>query len=260
MADWDPALYRRFEGERTRPAVELLARVPLDDVASAVDLGCGPGNSTELLVARYPRAEVVGVDSSEAMLAGARERLPGLHFERADIADWRPARPPALIFANAVLQWLPGHRALLPRLLSCVAPGGVLAVQMPDNLGEPSHRAMRELAAERPWSAWLSAAMQREPPLGAADYYDLLAPLAAEVDIWHTVYRHPMPSADAIVDWLRGTGLRPFVDALPQPERAGFLSAYRDRVDAAYPPRADGRRLLDFPRLFIVARRQGPKP
>lgn len=256
MADWDPALYRRFESERTRPAIELLARVPLAEVDYAVDLGCGPGNATALLAARYPQAEIVGIDSSEAMLASARERLPGLAFEHADIADWRPARPPTLIFANAVLQWLGDHATLLPRLFDCLAPGGVLALQMPDNLDQPSHRAMHELAARPPWSKWLAhAAALRERPLAATAYYDLLAPRAAALDLWHTVYRHPLPSAEAIVDWLRGSGLRVFVDALPEAERAGFLSAYRERIAAAYAPRADGRRLLDFPRLFIVARR-----
>ena len=259
MADWNPALYRRFESERTRPAIELLARVPLAEAPYAVDLGCGPGNSTELLAARYPQAQIVGVDSSEAMLASARERLPGLRFELADIATWRPARPPALIFANAVLQWLPDHATLLPRLFDSLAPGGVLALQMPDNLDEPSHRAMRELAAQPPWSAWLPHAVAlREKPLAAAAYYDLLAPLAAAVDVWHTVYRHPMASPEAIVDWLRSTGLRVFVDPLPEPEREGYLRAYRARIADAYPARADGQRLLDFPRLFVVARRPAP--
>lgn len=259
MADWNPALYRRFESERTRPAIELLARVPLDEARCVVDLGCGPGNSTELLAARYPQAEVIGIDSSAAMLASARERLPRLRFERADVADWQPARAPDLIFANAVLQWVPGHDTLLPRLFSLLAPGGVLAVQMPDNLDEPSHRAMRELAALPPWSQWLAeAAALREKPLSFAAYYDLLAAHADSVDIWHTIYRHPMASPEAIVDWLRSTGLRVFVDPLPEAERAGYLSAYRARIDAAYRARSDGRRLLDFPRLFIVARRPAP--
>lgn len=259
MADWDPALYRRFEGERTRPAIDLLARVPLVEARCVVDLGCGPGNSTELLAARWPQAEIVGVDNSEAMLASASERLPGLHFERADIADWRPVRPPALIFANAVLQWLPDHATLLPRLFDSLAPGGVLALQMPDNLDEPSHRAMRELASLPPWSQWLvDAVARREKPLSAPAYYDLLTPRAAAVDVWHTTYRHPLPSPEAIVDWLRSTGLRVFVDALPEDQRAGYLGAYRARIAAAYPPRADGQRLLDFPRLFIVARRPAP--
>lgn len=259
MADWNPALYRRFESERTRPAIELLARVPLDDARCVVDLGCGPGNSTELLAARWPQAKVVGIDSSEAMLDSARERLPHLHFERADVAGWQPARAPDLIFANAVLQWVPGHEALFPRLFALLAPGGVLAVQMPDNLDEPSHRAMRDLAALPPWSQWLAdTAALREKPLAAAAYYDLLAPQAASVDIWHTLYRHPMDSPEAIVDWLRSTGLRVFVDPLPEDPRAGYLSAYRARIDAAYPARSDGRRLLGFPRLFIVARRPSP--
>jgi trans-aconitate 2-methyltransferase len=256
MADWNPALYRRFESERTRPAIELLARVPLAEARCVVDLGCGPGNSTELLAARYPNAEVVGIDSSEAMLASARERLPQLRFERADVAAWQPARAPDLIFANAVLQWVPNHETLLPRLFERLAPGGVLAVQMPDNLDEPSHCAMRELAALPPWSPWLAeAAALREKPLTAASCYDLLAPRAAAVDVWHTIYRHPMATPEAIVDWLRSTGLRPFLDALPEAERNGYLSAYRARIDAAYPARSDGRRLLDFPRLFIVAAR-----
>ena len=259
MADWNPALYRRFESERTRPAIELLARVPLTDARIAVDLGCGPGNSTELLAARYPQAEIIGIDSSEAMLSSARERLPGLSFERADVADWRPARPPDLIFANAVLQWVPGHERLFPRLFSLLAPGGVLAVQMPDNLDQPSHRAMREVAALPPWSAHLGdAAALRERPLSPGAYYDLLAREADSVDVWHTTYRHPMASPDAIVDWLRSTGLRTFVYALPDALRAGYLAAYRERIAAAYPERADGQRLLDFPRLFIVARRPAP--
>jgi trans-aconitate 2-methyltransferase len=254
MADWNPALYRRFESERTRPAVELLARVPLVQARRVVDLGCGPGNSTELLAARYPGADIVGIDSSDAMLASARERLPGLRFERADVAVWQPAAAPELIFANAVLQWVPGHERLFPRLFSLLAPGGVLAVQMPDNLDEPSHRAMRDVAARTPWSAHLGAAAAlRERPLAAGAYYDLLARGAASVDVWHTVYRHPMASPEAIVDWLRSTGLKVFVDALPPAERAGYLAAYLERIAAAYPARSDGLRLLDFPRLFIVA-------
>jgi len=263
MIDWNPALYTRFEDERTRPARELLARVAAEAPRSVVDLGCGPGNSTELLAARWPQAEeIVGVDNSPAMLDAARQRLPaarhpGVRFEAADIADWRPARPPDLIYANAALQWVGDHAALLPRLFAALAPGGTLAVQMPDNLDEPSHRLMREVAARTPWSAPIGdAAAVRERLLAADAYYDLLAADAAEVDVWRTAYHHPMASAQAIVDWLRATGLKPFVERLDAPLAASFLAAYRDAVDAAYPPRADGCRLLAFPRLFIVARRR----
>jgi len=263
MTDWNPALYARFEDERTRPARELLARVTAEVPASVVDLGCGPGNSTELLAARYPRAAaIVGVDNSPAMLAAARRRLPaalhpGVHFETGDIKDWQPQRPVDLIFANAALQWVGDHAALLPRLFAALAPGGTLAVQMPDNLEEPSHRLMREIAARAPWSALTGdAAAVRERLLAADAYYDLLAADAAEVDVWRTAYHHPMASPQAIVDWLRATGLKPFVECLDAPLAASYLAAYRDAVDAAYPRRTDGSRLLAFPRLFIVARRR----
>ena len=153
MADWSPELYARFEDERTRPAADLLARVALAAPRLAYDLGCGPGNSTELIVRRFPDAEVVGLDTSEAMLESARRRLPGVTFAAADAATWTPERAPDLVYANAVLQWVPDHPALLPRLFGLLAPGGVLAVQMPDNLAEPSHRMMREVAADGPWAA-----------------------------------------------------------------------------------------------------------
>lgn len=258
MSDWNPALYRQFEDERTRPARELLARVPLAAARRVYDLGCGPGNSTELLVARFPDAEVIGTDNSTAMLAEARQRLPQQTFELGDIAGWAPAGDaPDLIYANASLQWLGDHAALIPRLFAALAPGGVLAVQMPDNLDEPSHRLMRDVASEAPWAAAIGdAGAVRSRLLEAGQYYDLLARNAATVDVWHTIYRHPMMSADAIVQWLRSTGLRPFLAALDAPLQRSFQAEYERRIDQAYPARADGQRLLAFPRLFIVAQRK----
>ncbi|VTU27139.1 Trans-aconitate 2-methyltransferase [Variovorax sp. SRS16] len=257
MLDWNPALYRRYEDERTRPAQELLARVPLARAAQVVDLGCGPGNSTELLVQRFDGATVVGTDNSEAMLASARERLPQAHFELSDIATWRPESPPDLIYANAALQWVPGHETLIPRLFAALAPGGVLAIQMPDNRQEATHRLMRELAAEAPWAQAIGDADKLRTLLLSIDgYYDLLAADAAKVDVWRTAYQHPMVSAAAIVEWVRGTGLRPFVDRLPPDLQASYLAEYERRVAEAYPPRTDGRLLLAFPRMFIVAQRK----
>jgi len=254
MPDWNPALYRRYEDERTRPAGELLARVPLESARRVHDLGCGPGNSTELLAARFPGAEVTGIDNSESMLASARERLPGLRFELADIAAWQPQQPPDLIYANAALHWVPSHATLLPRLLALLAPGGVLAIQMPDNWDEPTHRLMRELASQAPYAQAIGdAAGPRVDLLPPAAYYDLLAPRAARIDIWHTIYQHPMATPRAIVDWVRGTGLRPFVDPLAPDLQARYLAEYERRIAQAYPLRADGRLLLAFPRLFIVA-------
>lgn len=261
MQDWNPDLYRRFEDERTRPARDLLARVPLESPRRVVDLGCGPGNSTELLAQRFPAADVVGIDNSPAMLDSARERLPGCRFELADIGTWTPGDAPDLIYANASLQWVGDHEALLPRLLNALAPGGLLAVQMPDNRDEPTHRAMRELAAQAPYAALIGDASRlRTELLGLDGYYDLLAPISASLDLWRTAYQHPMDSPARIVEWVRGTGLKPFIDPLPDAERAQFLAAYEQRIAGSYPPRADGRLLLAFPRLFFVARRAALHP
>jgi len=256
MADWNPALYTRFEDERTRPARELLARVALQAPRLAYDLGCGPGNSTELLTGRWPGAEVIGTDNSEAMLASARKRLPGVAFEFSDIAGWAPERAPDLIYANASLQWVLDHPSVFPRLFDALAPGGVLAVQMPDNLDEPSHELMREVASHPPYAAIIGdASAVRSRILPAPGYYDLLAAKASHVDVWRTEYQHRMESPASIVEWLRATGLKSFIDPLPAELRTSFLADYEQRIAPAYPARADGRRLLAFPRLFMVASR-----
>jgi trans-aconitate 2-methyltransferase len=256
VSDWNPALYLQFEDERTRPAAELLARVPLERPGHVVDLGCGPGNSTALLARRYPSARIVGIDTSDAMLTAARRRLPGVTFEQDDIATWRPREPVALAFANAALQWVPDHEHLLPQLLSALASGGILAVQVPDNLDEPSHALMREVARDSRFATSIgNAAAVRSRILSAQRYYDLLAP-RADVDIWRTTYYHLMTDAAAIVQWLRSTGLKPFLEALAPDLQQAFLADYERRIDGAYPSRADGQRLLAFPRLFIVALRR----
>lgn len=249
--DWQPELYGRFEAERTRPAADLLAHVPLAAAGLVVDLGCGAGNSTELLADRFPSAAILGVDSSPAMIEAARSRLPECVFELADIATWQPDAAPELIFANAALQWVRDHPVLMPRLLSLLPPGGVLAVQMPDNLEAPSHQAMR--------AAWhdlgLSDAPQRDGLLPVERYLELLSP-GARTDVWRTVYYHPMPSIQAIIDWLRATGLRPFLAALDAEAGARFLAAYARRLDAAIPRLPRGGRLLAFPRLFLIAHKR----
>ncbi len=254
MITWSASQYVRFEDERGRAAAELLARVPLVAPRLVVDLGCGPGNSTELLVGRWPSAEVVGLDASPDMLAAARKRLPGLAFLAEDVGVWMPSGAEDLLFANAVLHWVPNHLGVMVRLLAALRPGAVLAVQMPDNLAEPSHRAMVETAADGPWRDLLrdaAAARQLLPPPEA--YYDALAPLSAMVDIWHTVYNIPLDGAEAVVAWMEGAGLRPFLEPLDAAARADYLTAYTRRVATAYPPRSDGKVLLRFPRLFVVA-------
>ncbi|WP_181708051.1 trans-aconitate 2-methyltransferase [Chthonobacter rhizosphaerae] len=259
MSDWSPATYLRFADERTRPARDLLAAVPLATARHILDVGCGPGNSTELLLARFPDAEVVGVDTSPAMIEAARARVPGARFQVADAATVAPDRPPDLVFANAVMQWVPDHPSVLVRLLGLLAPGGCLAVQMPDTLGEPSHRLMDETAAAMPFASKMAGAGR--PPLLTLDgYYDRLSPAAGRVDLWRTTYVHPLDGPDAVVEWVSSTGLKPYLDPLDPGERSAFLADYLARIRRAYPPAADGRVLLRYPRLFIVAERQGSSP
>jgi trans-aconitate 2-methyltransferase len=253
MADWSAEQYLKFEDERTRPSRDLLAQIPIADARKVVDIGCGPGNSTELLVKRWPQAAVTGIDTSADMLRQARERLPGHSFIEANVAHWLPPEKTDVLFANAIFQWVPGHLKQLQRLLATLAPGGVLAVQMPDNLDEPSHVLMREVAQLEPWRQQLEKARVRDVLPMPGGYYDALAPLCSRLEIWHTIYNHVLADAAAIVEWVKGTGLRPFVDPLEAPQRKQYLAEYTARIAAAYPPQVDGKVLLRFPRIFIVA-------
>ncbi len=254
MDDWSARQYLKFEDERTRPPRDLLAQVPLERARLAVDLGCGPGNSTGLLVARFPQAEILGLDSSPDMLRRARERLPQCRFIEADIASWTPEERTDLLFANAAFQWVPDHQRVMRRLLESLPAGGVLAAQMPDNTGEPALMLQRKVAASGPWAnnPQIKAAARGELP-PPETYYDLLKPVCSQIDIWHSVYNHVMAAPQAIVEWFKGSSLQPFLSALDAAAREKFLAAYTAEIVAAYEPCCDGKVLLRFPRLFIVA-------
>jgi trans-aconitate 2-methyltransferase len=260
MSDWNARQYLKFEDDRTRAARDLLAQVPLAAPRRVVDLGCGPGNSTELLIRRFPAAQVSGVDASPAMLARARARLPACDFIEADIATWQPPADTDLLFANAALQWVPDHLTVIERLLRGLPPGAVVAAQLPDNTQEPSHVLMREVARRAGWGevyrerlAQVARACADLPSPGV--YYDRLRPLCSRLDVWHIVYNHILDGAEAIAEWFAGSGLRPFLDIFADDEtgRAAFRAAYVEALAAAYPPRIDGKVLLRFPRLFVVA-------
>lgn len=254
MGDWSVATYLQFDTERTRAAADLLARVPLTEARRIVDVGCGPGNSTELLARRFPTARVEGFDTSSAMLDAARQRLPDACFFDADVLQWQPAGTEDLIFANAVLQWVPHHLAVVRRLVEALPPKSVLAFQVPDNFEEPSHRLMRDVAEAGPWRTKLAAAdTARETIASPCTYFETLAGLTSGVDIWRTVYHHVLENAEAVVRWLEGTGLRPFLEPLTSDERAEFLQRFGAAVAEAYPPQSDGRVLFPFPRLFVIA-------
>ncbi|MBK4998837.1 trans-aconitate 2-methyltransferase [Pseudomonas sp. S31] len=256
---WSATQYSLFEDERTRAVRDLLAAVPPRPVRHATDLGCGPGNSTEVLLQRCPDAQVTALDSDKDMIDKARERkrlhIPRVRCEIADIATWTAPEAQDLILANASLQWVPDHATLYPHLVRQLSEGASLAVQTPDNLEEPAHRQLREIASRGPWAERF-AGFQLPPRHDAAFYYDLLSPLCSRVDVWRTTYHHPLPGgAEAVVEWFKGSALRPYLAQLNEQEQAGFLEQYLEAMREAYPPASDGKVLLPFPRLFLVATR-----
>ncbi|GAA1175527.1 trans-aconitate 2-methyltransferase [Pseudonocardia alaniniphila] len=249
---WDPALYLRFDDHRSRPFHDLLARVGASAPRRVVDLGCGPGHLTALLSARWPDAEVVALDSSAEMVTAARER--GVVAEQADVADWMPSPDTDVVITNAVLQWVPTHRQLLPRWVDALPSGAWFAMQVPGNLGAPTHALIRELAGETPWRGRID--LRGEIAVAEPDEYaELLAGANAEVDVWETTYLHRLTGADPVLEWISGTALRPVRDALGD-DYATFRSVLAPRLRDAYPARPDGTTWLPFRRIFAVARKR----
>ena len=256
---WDPAQYLKFSDHRLRPALDLMARVPLADPRRICDLGCGSGHITRMLADRWPAATVAGMDNSPQMLAQARATPSRVHWEQGDLADWQPAATPSLLFSNAVIQWLPEHGALIPRLWSLLPAGGCLAVQAPMSWEQASHRLMREtLAAGGTGGSPLGGTELRQAVdnrwLHEPDfYYDLLAADAAHIEVWTTEYLQALTGADPVLEWVTATSLRPILAGLGDADRATFLNQYGERLRSAYPRRADGTTLYPFRRLFFVA-------
>lgn len=252
MPSWDPAQYLMFGDLRTRAAEDLVARVPLESPGVVMDVGCGPGNSTKLLVSRWPKAEVVGIDSSPEMVHRARAAVPRATFIEADVRFWQSPRTVDLLFSNATLHWVDDHPSILARLVSWLNPDGALAVQMPANFDQPSHVLMRRLANSDPWRRLLGNVLRPAPVATAADYYRLLASPGRAIDIWTTEYLQVLSGEDPVVHWVSGSALRPLLDLLEDVEAARFLDEYRQAMREAYPPEPDGTTLFPFRRLFIV--------
>ena len=269
---WDATQYLRFGGERARPFVDLLARVGAELPTSVVDLGCGPGNLTALLADRWPSAEVIGVDSSPPMIEAARKLIPvavpraagsgpvhashapGLSFMLDDVRHWEPQSLPDVIVCNAVLQWVPDHRELLLRWAGWLAEDGWLAIQVPGNFDQPSHVILREMAASARWHPLLRDAELNRQSADPAGYAELLAKAGLEVDAWETTYVHILEGGDPVLEWYKGTGLRPVLAVLDAGSAGDFLAEYGERLRAAYPPSSFGT-VFPFRRVFAVAHR-----
>lgn len=255
--NWNPDQYLKFAGPRRRPAVDLINRLAADCPGTVYDLGCGPGEITRILAERWPAAAITGIDNSPAMLARAAEGGSAIEWVEADIAAWSPPGPADLIFSNAALHWLDDHKSLFPKLFSMLAGKGVLAVQMPRNHAAPSHRLMAEAAGAGPWADTLAPLLREDPVEKPRLYYDLLAPHAAAVDIWQTDYTHILEGRDPVLEWLRGTALKPLLDALDETGNTDWKDAFvgdlSGRLNQAYPMHPNGRTLFSFRRLFVVA-------
>lgn len=254
---WDPAQYLKFERERTQPAIDLAARIDVPCPRRIVDLGCGPGNSTAVLHRRWPEAEIIGLDSDEEMLRTARRDYPRHYWLQQDAASWESRGGFDIVFSNALLQWLPDHAAVINRWFQAVEPNGSLAVQIPVNFKSPIHQHILEVADDPNWKAQLASAKRALYAQKSGNYYDILSPLSKRIELWLTEYCHILPGAEDIIEWMRGTGLRPFLAALENDEdRKRFEAEVLDRVKKSYPPQADGRVLFPFRRLFFIAYRE----
>ena len=261
---WDPGQYLRYADERSRPLFDLMGRVRADRPRRVVDLGCGPGQLTVTLASRWPEAEIQGIDSSAEMIAAARQLQAAarsgsasggqVSFALGDVADWQAARPADVIVSNAVLQWVPGHLQLLSRWTGMLAAGGTLAFQVPGNFDQPSHAILRELAASARWRPLLAGAQLNRQSADPAQYADLLGRAGCEVDAWETTYLHVLHGDDPVLDWYKGSGLRPVLAALPAELSGDFLAAYGPRLREAYLAAPYGTP-FPFRRVFVVARR-----
>lgn len=253
-ATWDPQTYLTYASIRFRAGLDLIGRIPKTRYKTIYDLGCGTGHLTRILADTFPGAYVTGVDSSAEMLAEARREFPSFSWVHADIRAWRPQAAPDLIYSSAALHWVPDHQHLFPSLLRILNADGVLAVQMPRYFESPSHLELRDLVQQPRWRGTLEPLLLATVP-SPETYWEWLSPHASDVDIWETIYLQVLDGKDPVVNFMRGTALRPFLTALSNEDGGRFLKEFAQRMAKAYPPRSDGKTLFPFRRIFLIARR-----
>ena len=252
MTTWEPQTYLRYADIRFRAGLDLIARIPKLEYRTIYDLGCGTGHLTRILADTFPNSKVVGIDSSPEMLAEARREFPTLEWQQGDITLWQPAASADLIYTNAALQWVPDHQALLPSLLNKLRPAGVLAMQIPRHFESASHLGLKEVILQGEWRAKLEPLLLAPVP-SPETYWRWLSPHARDLDLWETIYLQVLDGNDPVVNFMRGTALRPFLSALSEKDRGKFIEEFARRMAAAYPPQANGQTLFPFRRLFLIA-------
>ncbi len=254
MSSWNPDLYLQFKEERTQPARDLTARIAVEKPKDIVDLGCGPGNSTQVLRDRWPGANILGVDYSYEMIEKANTSCPNGQWLRADLRDWNPEDSWNIVFSNATLQWIPDHRRLIPRVFSLVRPAGVLAVQLPANQDAPLHRALLEVARRNEWKDLTSGCEDLITYHEPGFYYDILSALSPRVFLWKTAYYHVLQNHQGLIEWYSSTGMKTYLDRLPEEkQKVSFRRQVLEACRASYPVQKDGRILYPFERLFFLA-------
>lgn len=249
---WNSKQYLKFKAERTQPAIDLANRITVRSPTDIIDIGCGPGNSTEILKKRYPNAAVVGADNSENMLEAAREKYPDIEFILCDASNDLNSigRKFDIVFSNACIQWIPDHPKLLREMMSLLKEGGELAVQIPMNYDEPIHKIIGETASSEKWRDKFNAP-RHFYTLTPEKYYDILSEISSDFEMWQTAYFHRMKSHSDIMEWYRSTGLRPYLEALSTDDKEKFEKDIFTEVEKAYPKQANGEIIFRFPRLFF---------
>jgi trans-aconitate 2-methyltransferase len=250
---WDTEQYMQFEKERVRPAIDLLQQIDLEAPEIIYDLGCGTGNVTDLICKRYPHARVSGFDNSQSMLEKARQNYPKIQWQEADVENWQPKEKADAIFSNACFQWLDDHETLFPSLLKALKPGGILAIQMPNNFTYPSHQIVREVCSDYPWTEDLLGILRHGNVLSLEKYYQIFSAHSEKIHLWETIYHQVLSGENPVLEWIKGTGLRPILSKLiNDEERERFLSIYGEKIKRAYPKESNGKTILPFARIFII--------
>ena len=252
MSDWNPKKYLLFKNQRTQPAIDLAKRVEKYNPKTIVDIGCGPGNSTAVLREVFPDADIIGIDSSESMIDRAKKEYADIKFSICSAEELSGTYD--LIFSNACLQWIPDHEKLIPQLMNKLTNKGVLAVQIPMNSDEPLFRIIKDVAADGKWN-FENVYFEKNDTLSPKEYFDILSQCSSSFELWETVYYHAMPSHEQLIEWVRGTRLRPYLAVLNEAQKMEFEQDILSKAKAAYPITASGEVVLKFRRFFFVAQK-----